>query len=190
MTKSLCKIEGCDKPHYGRGMCSMHYQRWRLANLELISGAQSLEERFWSKVNKTNTCWLWAGSAASNGYGRFNVGKKYPMAHRFAYEMLVGPIPDELTIDHLCHTNDPTCQGGKVCLHRRCVNPAHLEPVTQKENLRRGLSPSAKNSAKTHCVRGHEFTADNTSIFNGRRSCKTCNRAKALGLYYRRKSQR
>lgn len=85
-------------------------------------------ERFWQKVEKTSSCWLWRGHVKATGYGQvaFERGpvKKKFLAHRVSYELLVGPVPQGLTLDHLC----------KV---RRCVNPAHLEPVTQKENARR-----------------------------------------------------
>lgn len=77
-------------------------------------------------VHATTGCWLWTGTLSMKGYGRFNVtDRNNAAAHRFAYESFVGPIPDGLEIDHLCSV-------------RRCVNPAHLEPVTHAENLRRG----------------------------------------------------
>lgn len=88
------------------------------------------EQRFWPKVDKTSTCWLWTGALtlASNkhvgGYGRFRVGAQMRRAHRYAYELLVGPIPAGLDLDHLCN-------------NRRCVNPAHLEPVTRAVNISR-----------------------------------------------------
>lgn len=98
---------------------------------------QSNEKRFWDLVNRTETCWIWTGTRRPQGYGRFQeyrgtrreFGKnrhRLVEAHRFAFESLVGPIPMGLVLDHLCR--NPSC-----------VNPAHLEPVTQKENTRRGL---------------------------------------------------
>lgn len=88
-------------------------------------------------------CHLWTGSIHRTGYGRITVkdaetGRWRPeLAHRVAYEEYVGPIPDGLVLDHTCH--DPaSCRGGWSCLHRRCINPAHLEPVTPHENLMRG----------------------------------------------------
>lgn len=88
-----------------------------------------VEQRFWMKVDRTDTCWLWTASKTRNGYGMFGVsidGKVTTSpAHRWAYEMLVGPIPTGLQIDHLCRV-------------RHCVNPAHLEPVTGTQNIRRG----------------------------------------------------
>ena len=90
--------------------------------------SRTAAERFWAKVvNDTETgCWLWSG-ATTTGYGRFHLAMGLPLvvAHRFAYETLVGPVPAGLDLDHLCRV-------------RRCVNPAHLEPVTRRENLMRG----------------------------------------------------
>lgn len=112
-------------------------------------------------------CWLWQG-VTSSGYGRVlpPKGKRRALAHRLFYEILVGPIPDGLTLDHLCR-------------NRVCVNPDHLEPTTLTENIRRGESPTAKNRRKTHCKWGHEFTEENTLAHAGRpggRRCRTCER--------------
>jgi hypothetical protein len=124
-------------------------------------------DRWWTSVEKTDTCWLWTGYLADQGYGRFSPsgGAKYTTAHRWGYEALVGPVPDGLVVDHLCRV-------------RHCVNPAHLEPVTQRENILRGEGLSAANAAKTHCKRGHEFTPENTALIRGgwgiERRCRTC----------------
>jgi hypothetical protein len=83
------------------------------------------EQRFWAKVNKTETCWLWTGATSGNGYGVFGVTRKMVMAHRWLYEHEIAPIPNERDLDHLCRV-------------RLCVNPAHLEPVSRRENLLRG----------------------------------------------------
>lgn len=104
-------------------------------------------------------CWLWLGYVGiRNGYGSFGAGK---LAHRVAYEAFVGAIPPGLQIDHLC----------KV---RRCVNPDHLEAVTQRENLLRGDTVTARNAARTECPRGHPYTPENTYRSNGKRRCRIC----------------
>lgn len=106
-----------------------------------------LEARFWAKVQKTSTCWNWTASRSGKGkYGQFFVFKKngrpyMALAHRAAYELLIGPIPEGMTLDHLCKNTI-------------CVNPAHLEVVTRGENARRGLP---KNAKKTLCPKGHPY---------------------------------
>jgi hypothetical protein len=120
---------------------------------------RSPEERFWAKVDKTETCWLWTGAITKRtGYGAFgmqlgSVNRWHNvLPHRFAYELLIGPIPEGLVIDHLCFV-------------RRCVRPDHLEPVTATENIRRALA------RRTHCQQGHPY---DTSTH--KRECKTCKR--------------
>lgn len=112
----------------------------------------------------TDGCWLWTGGKNPNGYGRvFDKGAgALRQAHRLVYERLVGPIPEGLQLDHLCRV-------------RNCVNPEHLEPVTARENTIRGDTGPGRNARKTHCMRGHEFTPENTRIRpNGSRMCRTC----------------
>lgn len=122
----------------------------------------SLFERFWSKVDTTGDCWLWRGSRNTKGYGSFRVGNKTLTVHRIAYELLIGPIPDGLTLDHLCR--NPVC-----------VNPNHLEPLTGRENTLRGDNPPARNARKTHCPQGHPYDLLNTYIFgHGYRDCRAC----------------
>lgn len=126
------------------------------------------EERFWAKVEKTETCWLWRG-ATSNGYGAFWDGTRQVGAHQWAYESVYGPVPEGHEVDHVCRV-------------KRCVRPhrRHLEAVTPKENQRRGTSPSSVNARKTHCPRGHRYDA----VYGDRRECKTCNRAAARRRYW------
>ena len=98
--------------------------------------------------------------------------------HRFVYRALVEPIPDGKEIDHRCHNVDPSCPSDASCLHRRCVNPDHLEAVTHRENMDRSPnSLAAKNRLKTHCPHGHPYDKDNTRMTAHGRACRACNRA-------------
>lgn len=106
-------------------------------------------------------CWLWTGNKTIGGYGLIRDGNRRRCAHRVLYELLVGPVPDDLVIDHLCR-------------NRLCVNPAHLEPVTNRENILRGTSFQAINARKTHCQNGHEFNAENVRITRRGRLCWPC----------------
>lgn len=126
--------------------------------------APSISSRFWSKVNKTETCWLWtgAGSQSGLGHGRFALTHdKLVGAHRFAYEACIGVIPEGRQLDHLCR--NPSC-----------VRPDHLEIVTPHENTMRGLGPAARNARTTECRRGHPYDEANTYIHRGRRYCRQC----------------
>ena len=125
-----------------------------------------------------NGCWIWQNYIHPKGYAQIGWmgpdGKEEDYAHRAMFEVYRYPIPDDLTIDHLCHNEDPTCPGGHQCLHRRCVNPFHLEPVPIGENLRR--SP-LWGGHRTHCPQGHPYDEANTYYgANGKRACRACNR--------------
>ncbi len=124
-----------------------------------------LPARFWSKVVAgPNGCWLWIGSRNSKGYGRFMLDGRSQSTHRVAYSALVGEIPTGLVIDHLCRV-------------RGCVNPAHLEPVTVRENSLRGETVNARNASRTHCPGGHPYDEENTYLFRGVwRRCRECNK--------------
>ena len=117
--------------------------------------------KFWAKVVKTDGCWHWTGGTAGAGYGTFWNGHKQEYVHRFSYELVKGPIPEGLTIDHLCKNT-------------RCLNPDHLEAVTLRENVLRGDTFAARHAARTHCPQGHEYTAENTYRSTGSRVCRTC----------------
>ena len=133
-------------------------------------------------------CWIWQRALDRDGYGVMQATRR-DSAHRVAYLAFIGPIPDGRVLDHTCHSTDRTCPGGNDCLHRRCVNPAHLEPVTPGENTQRGTSPSALNARKTHCHRGHEFTPENTYVWSGGRSCRACQRLAVAAYKIRKRSQ-
>lgn len=129
-------------------------------------------DRFWPKVSGGDftTCWEWTAHRDANGYGRFSVGGRggrMDGAHRVAYRLLVGEIPNGLELDHLCR-------------NRGCVNPWHLEPVTHAVNSRRSTAGEvnrARQRAIAHCPQGHPYSPENTSYRrNGRRRCKACDR--------------
>ncbi len=129
-------------------------------------------EKFMIKVLPVTEsgCWLWTGCIVK-GYGQMGNNKKRVYAHRFSYEYHKGPIPDGLTIDHLCRV-------------RCCVNPDHLEAVTNRENILRGTGISAKNYRKTHCHKGHEFIQDNTYVSkSGSRICTACQRERFIPAF-------
>jgi HNH endonuclease len=132
-------------------------------------------ERFWSKVDKSagdDGCWAWLGAFDAYGYSRYyRLSDRHPTAgHRVAYELAVGPIPVGLTIDHLCRNTG-------------CVNPAHMEPVTCRENVLRGTGPSALAAKREACVNGHAFDDLNTrrepDRYGSRRTCRVCGRIKS-----------
>lgn len=133
------------------------------------------EARFWTYVAQgLGGCLLWIGAIDEHGYGRFGLGLRAVLAHRWAYERFVGAVPDGLEPDHLCRTPG-------------CVNPEHLELVTHRANVLRGDSPAAVNARKTHCDYGHEFTPENTAITpRGHRRCRECNRRNCRERYQRR----
>lgn len=120
------------------------------------------ESRFWSKVNKTENCWLWTGSLTTKGYGQYGLNNK--RAHRLAWFFTYGTWPAQDGLDHLCRI-------------RHCVNPAHLEEVSTSTNLHRGEPNWKKQKNKTHCVNGHLFDEQNTYWRPDRptqRLCRQC----------------
>ncbi len=141
----------------------------RTENRRIVNGALPwpFARRFMRRIIKTPTgCWDWQGCKMGNGYGQLGVGGRHYAAHRYAYEQLVGPIPEGLDLDHLCR-------------NRACANPAHLEPVTRKENLRRGDHWGGRhNLVKTHCPHGHPYDEANTyrNKTTGKRCCRACAR--------------
>jgi hypothetical protein len=129
--------------------------------------------RFWSRVDKTPTCWIWTGHLNKpTAYGHFRIADDAPgvkskiLAHRLSWYLFGNTVPEGMELDHLCR-------------NRRCVNPAHLELVTHTENVRRGVSPSALHAQKTHCPQGHPLSGSNLKLSkNGKgriaRCCRIC----------------
>lgn len=127
-------------------------------------------ELFAGPGGPADQCWAGLGTDHGNGYRTARVDGKPQFVHRLSYEYHVGPIPDGMVIDHTCHNLDDGCPGGDECQHRQCWNPAHLEPVSNRENILRGRSPSAENARLVACsICGGEFRPEG----EGRR-CGTC----------------
>jgi len=185
MTKSrlYCIVPDCAGPYHARSLCSRHYVQWQRGKALPIpvpdAHPRTPEERFWEKVNKNGPlwngthCWNWIASTIRAGYGQFKTNDRISMhrAHKWAYEQLVGPVPDGMELDHLCR-------------RRSCVRPIHLETVTHLENVRRGRG----NGSQTHCPQGHPYSLENTYVNkSGRtyRRCKICIRKRQSSSHIR-----
>ena len=142
----------------------------------------SLTERqlanFWAKVEKSDGCWNWVGGISRHpgGYPVLQVNHTPVRAHRISWELVNGPIPDGLVVDHLCRNT-------------RCVNPAHLEPVTFRENVLRGIGITASESRQTHCKRGHPLSGQNLVVRRDGRECRVCKNMHSRASMRRRRSR-
>ena len=155
-------------------LCDMHYKRnWRYGSVHAVRPNQKTPwERFWVKVDASGDCWEWTASTRGAGYGQFGwAPDRIIDAHRVVWELLVGPIPEGLTIDHLCR-------------NKICVNPDHLEVVTYQENINRSpVSPSRRR----YCPQGHPLFGDNLRVVSGARRCINCDRRRSREQYWKRK---
>jgi hypothetical protein len=133
------------------------------------------EELFWAKADKSGDCWIWTAAVGKDGYAKAAIEGKVMHASRAAYQFAIGPIPEGLVIDHLCSNT-------------LCVNPAHLEAVTQRENVLRSRNFAAKQARQTECIHGHPFTPENTYVHRGHRYCRTCRNHRWMEMYRRRKA--
>jgi len=189
-----CRVEGCDREVHIKKhkLCFKHYFRlWKNGDVHAVLTPKPLSDgpvvktiklrgkdfgltqaeidNFYGKIKKTNSCWHWESSIGWDGYGRFSLRKNCYLAHRFSYELNVGPIPTGMQIDHLCR-------------NRFCVNPAHLDPVDNDENMYRRVL------ARAHCKNGHPFDEKNTYVNPNRGRFRVCR--KCAALYQRRRNAR
>ena len=160
----FCTVEDCASATRARGLCQIHYARMLKRGTTDLPILPTAAERFWMKVNKSGPipkfnpwlgeCWDWTASCneSRGGYGQFDLDGRTRKAHAVSWELSIGPIPAGLVIDHLCRR--PVC-----------VNPEHLEPVTDGENFRRGMHLNAIVMRTGICRRGHEQTPENRTTF-------------------------
>lgn len=158
-----CQTPDCEQASEVRGHCRKHYSHER--NAGRLNPLTPLE-RFMAKTERSGDCLLWTATMLPDGYGRFKVARRNWLAHRWIWTHFNGPIPGDLTVDHMCNTPG-------------CVRIDHLQLLSIYDNVMRGSSPYAVNRRKTHCIRGHEFTPANTmkaAPDGSGRKCRTCKR--------------
>lgn len=160
-----CSISECSRPYLCKGYCNLHYKRAKKGQ-DMNKSAKVVGndiERFWSYVDKTDTCWLWNGRLNDErGYARLRIGRKFKYAHVYSYELAKEKPRKGTELDHLCRV-------------RHCVNPAHLEPVTHKVNMER-----SSHATRTHCRSGHPYSGDNLYINPaGSRACRACHKVRS-----------
>lgn len=140
-------------------------------------------------------CWEWTATRVGGGYGQFrNAGVKW-YAHIFMWQLFNGPVPEGMTIDHVCHNEAAErgeCAGGPDCLHRRCVRPDHLVPKSQRDN---SLASPNSMGRRTHCRKNHPYDKENTYFRKNKngtvsRVCRACRHATYLAYKERKKRAR
>jgi len=170
-----CTVKDCLNPAYIRTYCRRHYSLWyRHGSTDDRPRWRDPDTLFWSKVNfeGPNGCWLWTAYLDRDGYGLFSTNFLKGRACRLSYLLLVGDVDPTLVMDHV------------KCRNRACVNPYHLEPVTQKINAKR-----TEKAERTHCARGgHPLSGGNLYIYRGLRNCKRCRADTQLARYHRSSS--
>lgn len=192
MTLKSCKVDDCPRPTFGKGFCTMHYQRARKHGDPQITLAPvahkrpDIATRLLSKAveDPITGCWNWIGWKNNTGYGVLYVvgagSANRMLAHRVSYDLHKGEIADGLQVDHVCHNRDLACRGGHSCPHRACINPEHLEAVTNRVNGIRGRaaqSAAERAAQRTTCNYGHPFDELNTYwTHSNSRACRTCSR--------------
>ena len=173
MADPTCAVRDCERESRTASYCAAHYKRWQVHGDATVGGSLrslpkgSPEERFWARVVRDGECWIWTGQEHSHGYGMFQVDRKRVYAHRFSYELHIGPIPVGLQIDHLCRRPP-------------CVNPDHLEAVTPRTNTRRGVVAEMHRlaaKARATCGKGHLWAFNEYLPPDGSpRQCRECKR--------------
>ena len=142
--KRICTFDGCEQPHEARGYCDGHYhQQWRGKPLTPLRATITLSEHMDTRTDKTGDCWVWTAGKNKKGYGRVSANGKLRLAHCVAYELVHGPIPASLMIDHKCH-------------NPACVRPEHLRLATNKQNGENRLGATVKSASG---VRGVSWSA-------------------------------
>ncbi len=188
MAHRICNRCGQLRRPRGRGLCWPCFSFMEAAG-QLPGKLHRSFDEWWASVDKSageSECWMWPGPVSSSGYAVSRGTKGTMGAYAVVWEKTHGPVPTGMTIDHTCHNSSLDC-SAESCLHRRCVNPAHLAIKTPGDNVR--ASPNAwfwQKSSWTHCEKGHEFTPENTCRSkNGRRECRTCRNKRKRDAYRR-----
>lgn len=182
----ICSIEGCGRAVDTKGWCGAHYMRWRRHGDPEIGRPFRHQDRmawFWQRVVGGVGCWSWLGGHDTQGYSRVRWEGKNQGAHRVAFLLAGGVIPEGTEADHLCR-------------NRGCVRPDHLEFVFHRVNVQRGATGQVnglRQSKKTHCALGHAYDEENTHwVRTGRgsgwgRQCRACGRLRRKEYYRRQK---